>query len=304
MALRWASYWLARYVENGEFKRRRLEWRREVVVITGGAGGLGQAIIEQLLLKCPGVRIASLDLAPAPAHSNPSVVYYQTNILDEADIARAAKDIREKWGEPSVIINNAGILRSKELLELTGKEFDLTLKVNVLGSFLVIKEFLPAIAKRNHGHIVQVASTAGWLTVPGMVDYAVSKAGAVAFHEGLSAELKYRYNAPQVRTSCICPLKIDTPLGSIVADHKGATMPAKLTPQGVAKIIVDQLNSGLSGNMVFVPGNLSATLPLIRYFPAYFRALFYRASALNDFSTKNTRETGLKSGYKILVDDL
>jgi short-subunit dehydrogenase len=65
----------------------------------------------------------------------------------------------------------------------------------------MVKEFLPAMVKQNHGHIVTLASMASYSVHAGNVDYACSKASALAFHEGLAQEIKSRYKAPKVRTT-------------------------------------------------------------------------------------------------------
>jgi short-subunit dehydrogenase len=65
----------------------------------------------------------------------------------------------------------------------------------------MVREFLPAMIKKNHGHVVTIASMASFLVLAGNVDYSCSKASALAFNEGLASELKARYNAPEVRTT-------------------------------------------------------------------------------------------------------
>lgn len=64
----------------------------------------------------------------------------------------------------------------------------------------MVKEFLPSMIRDNHGHVITVASMASFVTVGEMVDYACTKASALAFHEGLGQELRYWYKAPKVRT--------------------------------------------------------------------------------------------------------
>jgi short-subunit dehydrogenase len=76
-----------------------------------------------------------------------------------------------------------------------------TFNVNLISHFFIIKEFLPAIIKENHGHVVTIASLASYLAVSPTITYSSSKAGAMAFHEGLANELIVRYDAPKVRTT-------------------------------------------------------------------------------------------------------
>jgi all-trans-retinol dehydrogenase (NAD+) len=74
-------------------------------------------------------------------------------------------------------------------------------EVNTFAHFLMVKEFMPAMIKQNHGHIVTLASMAAYVTVASIIDYNCTKASTVAFHEGLASELKHRYDAPNVRTT-------------------------------------------------------------------------------------------------------
>jgi short-subunit dehydrogenase len=99
-----------------------------------------------------------------------------------------------------VLINNAGIGTNKPIFSSTEAELRRVFEVNTISHFLLVKEFVPAMAKRNHGHVVTVASMASFLVHAQNVDYACSKASALAFHEGLGQELKSRYGAEKVRT--------------------------------------------------------------------------------------------------------
>lgn len=78
----------------------------------------------------------------------------------------------------------------------TRKVFD----VNLIAPILLTQQFLPSMVKRNHGHIVNLASQASFATQASNVEYACTKAGLLAFHEGLGQELRHVYKAPLVRT--------------------------------------------------------------------------------------------------------
>jgi len=73
--------------------------------------------------------------------------------------------------------------------------------VNTISHFLLAKEFVPAMARANHGHVVTIASAASFCSYADQVSYCASKASALAFHEGLGQELRHRYHAPKVRTT-------------------------------------------------------------------------------------------------------
>lgn len=119
-------------------------------------------------------------------------------------IASAAAEVRAALGNPTVLINNAGVARGKTILDTTEKDINLTFKVNTFAHYYLAQEFLPYMVENNHGMVVTVASLAGYVTASSLVDYAASKSAAVSFHEGLAAELITHYNAPKVRTVLMC----------------------------------------------------------------------------------------------------
>jgi short-subunit dehydrogenase len=122
------------------------------------------------------------------------------DITSSASIEKVAQKIRLDHGDPTVLVNNAGIATSGTILEESEDQIRRVFEVNSIAHFLLVKEFLPAIIKRNHGHIITIASMSSYVTVAQNVDYCCTKAGALAFHEGLAQELRYRYNARKVRT--------------------------------------------------------------------------------------------------------
>lgn len=130
-----------------------------------------------------------------------NVHFYEVDITSSQAVQQVADEIRQKHGDPTVLINNAGIGSARSILEepedTTRKMFD----VNIIAHFVLVKQFLPTMIKKNHGHVVTVASMASFMTQAQNVDYACTKAAALAFHEGLNQELKSRYNAPKVRTT-------------------------------------------------------------------------------------------------------
>jgi short-subunit dehydrogenase len=89
------------------------------------------------------------------------------------------------------------------IVEQSTEETERVFKINIICHFHLVQQFLPAMIKQNHGHIVTVASMASFVTQGKNVSYACTKAAALAFHEGLAQELKHRYNAPRVRTTYV-----------------------------------------------------------------------------------------------------
>lgn len=179
------------------------DWGKEVVVVTGGADGIGARIVQHLAHRR--IKTVVLDVQPLTYERPPTVSYYGCDLTNPSAIEDVCSQIRDVVGAPTVLINNAGVCRGKPILEMTDDDLKLTFDVNTYAHHRLGKQVLPDMIKRDHGMIVTVASSAAWATAPRMTEYAASKAAALAFHEGLATELVTEYNAPKVRTVVVCP---------------------------------------------------------------------------------------------------
>lgn len=173
----------------------------ELVLLTGGSGGIGKQIMEDLSHKK--VRVVILDINQPTFELPENVTFYQTDITSAESLSETGTDIRKSHGDPTVIVNNAGVFQHGTILEKPVEKLRLTFEVNIISHFLIMKEFLPFMIRMNHGHVLTIASMASFVTLGDMVDYACSKASALAFQEGLRQELKYWYKAPNVRTRLV-----------------------------------------------------------------------------------------------------
>ena len=242
-------------------------WNREVVILTGGSNGIGRRMAE--LLGDRGIKVAILDIQPPKDKLPPTVRFYECDITSPATIAEAAGHIRSTLGEPTVLINNAGILSGTTILgspeSLTRKMFD----INTLSHYWLAREFLPSMIDRNHGMVVTVASQAGYMTTPNMTDYSATKAAAISFHEGLTAELVTRYKAPRVRTVLMTQGFTRTTLINVLTPEDTWVNPL-LHPETVAEQLVNQILTGRSGHIV-VPGSSGWIAKNLRSFPWWFQ---------------------------------
>jgi NAD(P)-dependent dehydrogenase (short-subunit alcohol dehydrogenase family) len=276
--IRWINSYFSRKVLNN-WVDDKYDWSKEIVVITGGAGGIGGQVVQ--LLAERGIKVAVLDIQPLtyPAgkeHNTipttsyylsvtnkpqaPNVHYFKCDITSPKTLAQVAREIRLAVGEPTILINNAGVVQGRTILDASERDIRFTFDVNTFAHYFTVKEFLPSMIRANHGMVVTVASVASWITVPNMVDYAASKAAAHAFHDGLTAELQTRYNAPRVRTVLVNQGYTTTPLFAGYHNDSPFMMPA-LQPATVADAIVRQVLRGES-NQLILPGfaNTLATL--------------------------------------------
>lgn len=263
--LKWNSWTSRKALNNGVSDS--YNWDKEIIVVTGGAGGIGGEVVRQLTAKH--TRIAVLDLLPLTYPKPTNVEYFQCDLTDSEALAAAAQKIRTKWGPPTVLCAVAGIVRNKTLFGATKRDFDLTFGVNVIGLAMCYKEFVPDMAKKNHGHVVTVSSQTAYLAVAGMVDYAASKSAALALHEGLSTELKHVYNAPKVRCTVILPATVGTKMFKGLSSPSDFMFPV-LKPEEVAAEIVGALWAGQARH-IEMPFMGKLLTPLNKVLPVWWR---------------------------------
>lgn len=257
--LRAAVRWLSDKQRN-HWSNDRYDWSREIVVITGGSSGIGAQMVK--FFDEQGIKVVIIDVNPPSFHTTSSRVrHYLCDIRSYEAVTETAAKIRSDVGSPTVLINNAGIFHGKSILDAEKKDIELTFAVNTLSHYWLTKAFLPDMITRNHGMVVTVASLAAHITTPNMVDYAASKAAALAFHEGLTAEIRTNYKATKIRTVIVQPGHIKTPLFEGFSTNTPWSMPS-LHPDTVAESVVKQVLTGRSGNVILpLAGN---AVPIIR----------------------------------------
>ncbi|KAK2882397.1 hypothetical protein FQN49_000400 [Arthroderma sp. PD_2] len=274
-------------VVNSWLSRRALDnwvsdefvWRREIALVTGGSDGIGQRIA--LLLARRGLKVVVLDVQPLKYQAPANVTFYKCDITSTAAVAATAAEIRADVGEPTIIVNNAGILRTRPLLKGTEAETRLAFEVNTLSHYVMAREFLPSLIRQNHGILVTVASQAAHVACASMIDYSGTKAAALAFHEGIATELKTRYKAPKIRTVVIEPGFCKTSLIDGMSSEDTWFHPL-LHPDTVAERTVEQILSGSSGRVI-LPGSTGFLAENIRAFPFWFQ------NFIRDRCEKSTR---------------
>ncbi|EFW15681.1 hypothetical protein D8B26_002237 [Coccidioides posadasii str. Silveira] len=263
---RWLNGWLSRRALNNATSDR-YNWNSEIAIVTGGSDGIGRRIA--LLLAARGLKVAVLDIKPLNYETPANVKFYPCDICSRDQIASAARRIRDEMGEPTILVNNAGVLKGKTILGGTDEDIRQTFEVNTLSHYWLAQEFLPCMISRNHGMVVTIASLAAYVTTPSMVDYSASKAAALAFHEGLATELRTRYNAPKVRTVVVNPGFARTYLVNVINPENTWFNPL-LEPDSVAEAVVQQILTGSSGHIV-MPGSTGALASNVRAFPHWLQ---------------------------------
>ncbi|KAK3320919.1 hypothetical protein B0T19DRAFT_430950 [Cercophora scortea] len=219
---------------------REVDLSEEVIVITGGASGLGLLIAEVYGMR--GATVAVLDIQDMDHLEARGVTYYKCDVSDKAQVLRVAGEIERDLGTPTVLINNAAIVPGKRLLDMTLSEIDTSLSTNLLSHFYTLHTFLPALARSPvGGTIVTISSVIGQTGAAQLTDYAAAKAGVTALHKSLAAELKVSH--PQLRTVLVTPGQLSTPLFYGVQTPNAFLAPV-VEPVDVAKAIIAAVDGG------------------------------------------------------------
>ena len=182
----------------------RKYFRHKCVLITGGAGALGINLAREFL-KVPNTKVILMDISEDKLNNiktqYPNIITIKCNITNYSLLKKTIENLLTEHNIDT-IINNAGIVSKKSLLELTAEDINLTYSVNSIAPMYLTKLILPHMIKNKRGHIINISSVAGLVGINRLTDYCASKFALVGFHCALRAELaQYK----DIHTSCICP---------------------------------------------------------------------------------------------------
>lgn len=142
----------------------KLDPTKEVVVITGGSGGLGKCIAEHMVDNGVASVIVLDIVSPTSTERIPNVHYFHCDVSSSERVKEIAEQIKSQFGTVTILINNAGIMRGSNLLEMEEEEIKMVLRVNLYSNFITIKAFLPGMLSIGRGYIVTIASILGHLS--------------------------------------------------------------------------------------------------------------------------------------------
>ncbi|KAI9811562.1 MAG: hypothetical protein M1826_003131 [Phylliscum demangeonii] len=242
VSLLWLLAALNRRVAYG--RARAVDLAQEVIVITGGASGVGMLMAEVYGMR--GSAVAVLDVREMDDDaSERGIDYYRCDVGDRTQVERTARLIERDLGTPTILINNAAVVSGKSLLDLRPEEAERNIAVNLLSHFYTIHAFLPGMLRERRGTIVTMSSVLGHLGCSQLADYTAAKAGVRALHASLTAELPPDSN---VKTILVSPGQLTTPLFAGVAPPSPFLGPL-VEPVEVAKAIIAAVDAGVSADL-------------------------------------------------------
>ncbi|MUM19767.1 SDR family NAD(P)-dependent oxidoreductase [Mycobacterium sp. CBMA271] len=163
-----------------------------IALVTGGARGIGLAIVRQLAHKGARVVIADLDGDAAGRAANEiglGAIGIALDVTDSDEYLRVVTEIEESAGPIDIVVNNAGIMPVGALLEESRGVAEATMRVNFWSHYISYQVLAPRMIARGRGHFINVTSAAGAIHSPGLASYVASKHAATGFARSAREEL-------------------------------------------------------------------------------------------------------------------
>jgi NAD(P)-dependent dehydrogenase (short-subunit alcohol dehydrogenase family) len=182
----------------------------KVVIVTGGAGEMGSAIVRRLADE--GAKVVIADIADGSALAaelgeNGEAIYVKTDVTSEESTAAMAQAALDAYGRIDAIVNNAGLFTAKPWDDLTLADWKERFAVNVDGTYLATRAVVPAMTEQGGGKVINIGSDTVWMGTPGFAHYVASKGAVLGFTRAIANEL-----GPRGITSVyVTPTLLDTP---------------------------------------------------------------------------------------------
>lgn len=179
------------------------------ILVTGGARGIGRAIVERFLAEGHKVATAS------PSGAAPEGALGITcNVADAADVDAAFAAAEAAHGPVEIAVANAGITKDTLLLRMTEADFDEVVDVNLKGAFLVAKRATKSMLRSRYGRIIFIGSVVGFHGSPGQVNYAATKSGLVGMARSITREMGVR----NITANVVAPGFIETEMTAVLPE--------------------------------------------------------------------------------------
>ncbi|MDR7247606.1 SDR family NAD(P)-dependent oxidoreductase [Bacillus pumilus] len=232
----------------------------KVVLITGGASGIGLAAVKLFLEHGAKVAVADINeksgkqLVESLAHEH--VAFFKTDITNESDCQKTVQSVLTQFGTIDVLINNAGIEIVSPVHEMTLEDWNHIVQVNLTGVFLMSKHALPPMLEKKSGSIINTGSVGGLVGWPDIPAYNATKGGVIQLTKSMAVD----YAAHQIRVNCIAPGIIDTPLNekSFSDNHSESLEVVKKEKAKVNPLLRLGKPEEIAGVMLFLASNLSS----------------------------------------------
>ena len=192
---------------------------KKIALVTGATRGIGRAIA--LTLACSGVIVIGTATSEDGANSiSEYLAEYGgrgivLNITNKENIESVIKDIEDKNGSVSILVNNAGITKDGLLLRMKEDDWDAVIDTNLKSVFLLSKAVIRGMTKARFGRIINITSVIGFVGNMGQTNYAAAKGGMVAFTKSMAKE----FGSRNITSNCVAPGFIQTDMTDKLSDE-------------------------------------------------------------------------------------
>ncbi len=237
-----------------------------VVLVTGGSGGIGEAVVARLVAEGAHVaftyRNGEAEAERVEKASRGRAKGFQVDLADRSAWARWIREVEETFAPVAGLVHCAGVTSGGLLAFTSDDEWDRVLDLNLGAAFRGAREVVRALLRRGGGSLVYVASLSAVRGVPGQAAYAASKAGVVAMMRSLAREM----GSKRIRVNAVLPGFVDTPMTRRLDDEEiarlrsGECLPDGVTPAHVAAVASFLLSSdaaAITGQTVVVDAGAS-----------------------------------------------
>jgi len=234
-----------------------LGFKNKVVMVTGGAAGIGLVTAENFVKKGAKIAICDVNAETGEAAAKalgPEASFQKVDVADSASVSSWVDAVFEKYGQIDVLVNNAGITRDSLIMRMKEADWDAVISVNLKSAFNSIKAVSKIMVKQRSGRIINLASVVGVMGNPGQANYVASKAGMIGLTKTVAKELGGR----GITVNAVAPGFIETDMTAVLSDKVKEAMLSMIPLQraGIPQDVADAITFLASDQAAYITGQV------------------------------------------------
>ncbi len=241
---------------------------KKVVLITGGARGIGRKVAEvyakngyDVVINYVSDKTDVEGIKKEIEKRGVKCTLVKADVSKAEEVEKMVEQAIQEFGKIDVLVNNAGITRDCLLMRMSEEDFDKVIEINLKGTYLVTKQVIKYMMKKRQGSIINLASVVGVVGNAGQCNYSASKAGIIGFTKSVAKELAAR----NIRANAVAPGFIETDMTNVLKDEikENINEQIPLKRMGTAKEVAELIyflgsekSSYITGQVINVDGGM------------------------------------------------